>query len=97
MSETYQLLGNRLLVRMNEETQTKVGAIIMPECSKKPQDRATIIAVGTGKEDKEGKLIPPAFFPGQVVIIERAYGNKIRVNNEELLVIKADEIIAIVG
>lgn len=95
-NETYQLLGNRLLVRI-KQSEEKVGQVFLPDVAKKPQLRGIIVAVGKGKPNKDGVLEPLQFSVGQDILLGHLHGAKININNEELLLVNADEVVAILG
>ncbi|MCP5470379.1 MAG: co-chaperone GroES [Chlamydiales bacterium] len=89
-------LGNRVLVKRLEAEDTVKGGIILPDSAKKKQETAQVIAVGTGKQDKEGKLIPFPVKVGDKILMEKYSGQEITLNDEEMIILSADDIIAIV-
>lgn len=93
-----QPLANRVLLRRLEKQET-VGSIILPDSAKKEQEIAEVVAVGCGKTDKNGQLIPMSVQVGQRVIIEKYSGQKVGAiggDDEELIVVRDNEIIAII-
>lgn len=89
-------LGNRVLVcRLEAETKLK-GGIVLPDSAKKKQEQAKVIAIGTGKKDNNGNLIPIPVKVGDIILMEKYSGQEITIENEEFVVIKADDIIAII-
>lgn len=89
-------LGNRVLVRRLEQEETLKGGIIMPDTAKKKQESAEVIAVGEGKKDKQGKLMPMNIKVGDVVMMDKYSGQEVTVDDEEYVIVRADDIIAIV-
>lgn len=89
-------LGNRVLVRRLEEKESLKGGIILPDTAKKKQEAAEVIAIGTGKKDKSGQLIPMPVKIGQVILMEKYSGQEISLKGSEYVILKADEIIAII-
>lgn len=89
-------LGNRVLLKRLEAEETVKGGIILPDSAKKKQETAEVIAIGTGKKDKEGKEIPFPIKVGDKVLMEKYSGQEVTVNDEELIILSADDIIAIV-
>jgi chaperonin GroES len=89
-------LGNRVLLRRQEPQETLKGGIIMPDTAKKKQESAEVIAVGTGKKDKSGKLIPIPVQVGDVVMMDKYSGQEVKLDDEEYVIVRADDIIAIV-
>jgi len=89
-------LGNRVLVRRLDCEEKLKGGIILPDSAKKKQEQAEVVAIGTGKKDKKGNLIPIPVKNGDIILMEKYSGQEVTVNDEEFVIIKADEIIAIV-
>lgn len=89
-------LGNRVLVRRLEQEETLKGGIIVPDTAKKKQESAEVIAVGTGKKDKNGKLIPMPVAIGDIILMDKYSGQEVTVDDEEYVIVRADDIIAIV-
>lgn len=89
-------LGNRVLVRRLEAQETLKGGIILPDTAKKKQESAQVLAIGTGKKDKNGNLIPIPVKAGDVILLEKYSGQEVTLEGEEYVIIRADDIIAIV-
>ncbi len=91
-----QPLGNRVLVRRLEAEETLKGGILLPDSAKKKQEQAEVIAVGTGSKDKEGKPVPMPVAVGDVVLMEKYSGQEVTLNDQEFVIIRSDDLIAIV-
>jgi chaperonin GroES len=89
-------LGNRVLVRRLEAQETLKGGIILPDTAKKKQESAEVLAIGTGKNDKNGNLIPMPVKVGDIILLEKYSGQEVTLDGEEYIIIRADDIIAIV-
>lgn len=89
-------LGNRVLLRRLEPEETLKGGIILPDSAKKKQEQAEVIAVGPGKKDKDGKLVLMPVKIGDIVLMEKYSGQDVTVEDEEFVIVKADDLIAIV-
>ena len=89
-------LGNRILVRRMEANETLKGGIIIPDTAKKKQEQAEVIAVGTGKKDKNGNLIPMPVKIGDIILMEKYSGQEVTLNDEEFVILRADDLIAII-
>lgn len=89
-------LGNRVLVRRLEAEEKVKGGIILPDTAKKKQETAIVIAIGTGKKDNKGNLIPFPVKVGDKILMEKYSGQEITVDSEEYIILRADDIIAIV-
>lgn len=89
-------LGNRVLAkRLEAEIETK-GGIILPDSAKKKQETAKVVALGTGKKDKSGNLIPFSVKVGDKILIDKYSGQEVTVDEEEYVIVQSDDIIAIV-
>lgn len=89
-------LGNRVLVRRLEAEEKLKGGIILPDTAKKKQERAEVIAVGPGKKDDNGKLIPIPVKLKDIVLIDKYSGQEVTVEGEEYVIVRGDDIIAII-
>ena len=87
-------LGNRVLVRYLEAEESLAGGIILPDNAKKEQKQAEVIAIGTGKKDKNGKEIPFSVAVGDTVLLEKYSGQEVTIDDEAFVIVKADDIIA---
>ena len=90
-------LGDRVIVKQAEaETQTKSGLILADTAKEKPQ-KGTVIAVGEGKWDEDGeKRIALDVKAGDIVIYSKYGGTEVKVEGEEYLILRADDIYAVV-
>jgi chaperonin GroES len=89
-------LGNRVLVKRLEPEEKVKGGIILPDTAKKKQETATVVAIGTGKKDKSGASIPFPVEVGNKILMEKYSGQEVTIDGEELIILRADDIIAIV-
>lgn len=89
-------LGDRVLVKRLEAEETAKGGIILPESAKKKQETAAVVAIGTGKKNKKGELIPFPVKVGDHILMEKYSGQEVKVEGEEYTILRADDIIAIV-
>jgi chaperonin GroES len=89
-------LGDRVIVKTAEaETQTASGIILADTAKEKPQ-RGSVIAVGEGKLDDAGKRVPVDVKVGDTVIYSKYGGTEVKVEGEEYLILRAEDIYAIV-
>ena len=89
-------LGNRVLVRRLEAEEKLKGGLVLPDTAKKKQESAEVIAIGPGKKDKDGKTIPMPVKPGDVILMDKYSGQEVTIDDEEYVIVRADDIIAIV-
>lgn len=89
-------LGNRILAKRLEAEEKVKGGIILPDTAKKKQEKAEVIAVGTGKKDKKGNTIPFSVKPGDVILMDKYAGQEVTIDENEFVILRSDDIIAIV-
>lgn len=88
-------LEDRVLVQRVEEKEVKKGGIIIPDTAKEKPQQAKVIELGTGKIDKDGKKIPFNVKKNDVVLIEKYGGNEIKIDGEEYIITKEEDILAV--
>lgn len=89
-------LHDRLIVkRLDEEEKTK-GGIIIPDSAKEKPQEAEVLAVGNGKVLDDGKKVPLEVKVGDKVLFSKYSGNEIKVDGEEYLILREDDVQAIV-
>lgn len=89
-------LGNRVLLRRLAAEETLKGGLILPDNAKKKQEQAEVVAIGTGAKDKNGNLIPITVKTGDIVLIEKYSGQDVTLNDEEYVIARADDLIAVI-
>jgi chaperonin GroES len=92
----FKPLGNRVLVRRLETQETLKGGIIIPDTAKKKQEQAEVVAIGTGKKDKNGNAIPMPVKVGDIILMEKYSGQEVTLNDEEFVILRSDDLIAVV-
>ncbi|MBI2339285.1 MAG: co-chaperone GroES [Deltaproteobacteria bacterium] len=89
-------LHDRLLVkRLSEEEKTK-GGIIIPDTAKEKPQEGQVIAVGNGKILEDGKKVPLDVKVGDKILFSKYSGNEVKVEGEEYLILREDDVQAIV-
>jgi len=88
-------LQDRILVERIEEEET-VGGIIIPDTAKEKPQKGKVIEVGPGRKDDEGKTIAPDLKPGDVVLFNKYAGTEIKVEGKEYLLMREDDVMALV-
>jgi chaperonin GroES len=92
-----QPLGNRVLImRLEEEHQTK-GGIIVPDTAKEKPQQGKVVEVGPGRMSEDGKRIPVGVKKGNKVLFGKYSGTEVSVGDQEYLIIEEDQILAIIG
>jgi len=93
---TLRPLGDRVLVQRLEAEDTLKGGIILPDTAKKKQEQAKVVALGKGKTDKNGNLVPMPVSIGDTILMEKYSGQDVTVDETEYVILRADDVIAIV-
>jgi chaperonin GroES len=89
-------LRDRVLVKRIEEVEQKVGGIIVPDSAKEKPQRAEVIAVGSGRLLDNGERVPPAVKVGDKVLIGKWSGTDVKIDSDEYLIMKEDDILGII-
>jgi chaperonin GroES len=84
-----------LIEPIKEEEKTKTGILLPDTAEKERPKQGKIIAVGPGKKDKQGKLVPLEVKPGDRVLFTKYGPNEIKVEDKEYLIAKEEDILAI--
>src|SRR5216110_3632869 len=87
-------LHDRVIVKRIEEERRSAGGIVIPDTAAEKPDQGEIVAVGKGKKDDSGKLIPLDVKPGDRVLFGKYSGTEIKIEDEELLILREEEILA---
>jgi chaperonin GroES len=88
-------LGDRVIVRALEEEETTASGIVLPDTAKEKPQKGEVVAVGEGKWDDEGeKRIPLDVSAGDEVLYSKYGGTEIKVDGEELLVLRESDVLA---
>ncbi|ANH78914.1 co-chaperone GroES [Candidatus Chlamydia sanziniae] len=88
-------LGDRILIKREEEDATARGGIILPDTAKKKQDRAQVIVLGTGKRNDDGKVLPFEVEVGDIILMDKYAGQEVTIDDEEYVIIQSNEIMAV--
>ena len=88
-------LGDRILIRRTEEDeQTTSGGIIIPDTAKEKPQEGEVIAVGKGRLLDDGERQPIDVEPGDKILFGKYSGTEVTYDNEELLILREDDILA---
>ena len=90
-------LHDRLIVRRLEEGEQHVGGIIIPDAAKEKPQRGTVIAAGNGKVNDDGTRVPLDVKVGDVILFGKYTSPEVRLNGEEYLIMREDEVLAVIG
>ena len=90
-------LADRILVRRLEAAEEKRGGIIIPDTAKEKPQQGEVIAVGPGRMTDEGKRVAPEVKKGQRVLIGKYSGTEVKIDGNELIILREDDILGILG
>ena len=90
-------LQDRVLVKRMEQEEQVRGGIIIPDTAKEKPQQAEVIAVGPGKFNDEGKRSPVDVKQGDKILIGKYSGSEIRIDEEDFVILREDEILAVVA
>ncbi|HVS12480.1 MAG TPA: co-chaperone GroES [Thermoanaerobaculia bacterium] len=90
-------LSDRVLVKRIETEEQVRGGIIIPDTAKEKPQQAEVIAVGPGKMDDDGDRQPVDVKAGDRVLIGKYSGSEIRIDEEDYVILREDEILAVVN
>jgi len=95
MSLALKPLGSRLVVEPVEQEEVTAGGIVLPETAKEKPQKGTVLAVGPGDRDDEGKRIPMDVKVGDKVLFAKYSGTEIKLDGKKLLILRESDILAI--
>ena len=96
MSMNLKPLGNRVVVQPQEEEEVTAGGIVLPETAKEKPQKGTVLSVGPGERDDDGKRIPMDVKKGDMVLFAKYAGTEIKVEGEKLLILRESDLLAII-
>ena len=93
----FRPLHDRVVVRRVESEAKTAGGIIIPETAKEKPQEGEIVAVGTGARDDSGKLVPLDVKAGDRVLFGKWSGTEVKLDGEDLLIMKESDIMGVIG
>jgi chaperonin GroES len=96
MATKFTPLHDRILVRRIEEAGTTQGGLIIPDSAKDKPQEGTVISVGKGKTNDEGKLFPLAVKERDSILFGKYSGTEIKLDGDDFLIMKEEEVLGIV-
>jgi chaperonin GroES len=88
-------LRDRVLLRRLEESEQRVGGIIIPDTAKEKPQKAEVVGVGSGRILEDGTRVPLTLKPGDKVLVGKWSGTDVKIGGEEYLILKEDEVLGI--
>ena len=87
-------LGDRLIVEVIEEEQTTASGIVLPDTAKEKPQRGKVLAVGPGSRDENGDYVKMDVEEGDQVIFSKYGGTEIKIENEDVLILRESDVLA---
>jgi chaperonin GroES len=89
-------LHDRLIVQRLDEGEQKIGGIIIPDSAKEKPQQGKVLAVGDGRVTEDGKRIAMDVRVGNVILFGKYSGQDIKLDGEDYLIVKEDEVLAVI-
>ena len=96
-STTFRPLHDRVVVRRVESEAKTKGGIIIPDTAKEKPQEGEVVAVGSGARDESGKVVALDVKAGDRVLFGKWSGTEVKINGEDLLIMKEADIMGIIG
>ena len=90
-------LEDKIVVQASEAETTTASGIVIPDTAKEKPQEGTVLAVGVGKRSESGELIPMDVKEGDRVIYSKYGGTEVKLEGEELLILSARDVLAVLG
>ena len=90
-------LRDRIIVRRLSQDEKTKGGIIIPDTAKEKPQEGEVIAVGNGKVLDDGKVVPLELKKGDKILFGKYAGTEIKVDGEELLIVREEEVLGVIG
>ncbi len=87
-------LADRVLLKRLEEQEVKKGGIIIPDTAKEKPQEAEVIAVGKGRVNEDGKVVPLEVKKGDKVLVGKYSGTEVKIDGVEHIILREEEILA---
>ncbi len=97
MANTIKPLGERILIKRHQEKEQIKDGIIIPDNAKERSQEGEVIALGTGRKNDKGEILPFNVKVGDRVLLPQYGGTEVKINNQEHLIVKEDDILGVIG
>ncbi len=89
-------LGDRILVKREEPSETVKGGIIIPDTAKEKPQEGKVVAVGSGKLDEKGKHVPVEVKKGDRILMGKYAGTEVKLDGEEHIIMREEDVLAVI-
>jgi len=90
-------LQDRILIKRLDEEEQQQGGIIIPDTAKEKPQEAEVVAIGVGKLNDDGERVPMEVSVGDKVLVGKYSGSDIKIDGEDYVILREDEVLAILG
>jgi chaperonin GroES len=94
---SFRPLHDRVVLRRLTAEEKTAGGIIIPDTAQEKPTEAEVIAVGPGARNEQGQVVPLEVKPGDKVLFGKWSGTEVKLNNEELLIVKEADVLGIIS
>jgi chaperonin GroES len=95
MSKQLKPLGDRLVVKPQEQEETTASGLVLPETAKEKPQQGVVLAIGPGRRDDDGKRIEMDVAVDDVVLYAKYAGTEIKLEGEKLLILMESDVLAV--
>ncbi len=96
MSINLKPLGSRVVIEPIEQEEITAGGIVLPETAKEKPQKGTVLAIGPGDRDEDGKRIAMDVKAGDIVLFAKYSGTEIKLDSKKLLILRESDLLAII-
>ena len=89
-------LHDRVIIERIEESEQKIGGIIIPDTAKEKPQQGKVIAVGKGRIEKDGKVTPLDVKAGDTILFGKYAGQEIKIDGSEFLIMREEEVLGVI-
>jgi chaperonin GroES len=93
---TFRPLHDRILVERVEEKESVKGGIVIPDTAKEKPQEGQVVAVGSGKKEKNGSVIPLDVKVGDRILFGKYSGTEIKIDDEDYLILREEEVLGVI-
>ncbi|KAA5603164.1 co-chaperone GroES [Blastochloris sulfoviridis] len=97
MASTFRPLHDRVVVKRIDAEQKTAGGIIIPDTAQEKPQQGEVVSVGPGARDEAGKLVPLDVKAGDRVLFGKWSGTEVKIDGQDLLIMKESDILGIIG
>jgi chaperonin GroES len=93
---SFRPIHDRILIKRVEDKQPVKGGILIPDTAKEKPQEGVVVAVGKGKREKDGEVVPLDVKAGDRILFGKFSGTEIKIDNEEYLILREEEVLGII-